>query len=114
MVWLCHGYCPRTIYNFMDGPLNQAPVPIMPHKICEGLFPDSITTNMFCAGYRDGGIDACQGDSGGPLVCMNDQGVFELAGVTSWGFGCAQPKLPGVYVKVTNYLAWISETIATN
>lgn len=38
--------------------------------------------------------DTCSGDSGGPLICTSD-GNAVLHGVTSWGFGCAQPDLPG-------------------
>ena len=54
---------------------------------------------MLCAGRRnlDGTLtDTCQGDSGGPLARMNPQqnGVVDLAGIVSFGNGCAQAGFP--------------------
>lgn len=43
----------------------------------------------------NGGIDACQGDSGGPLWADG-----YLAGIVSWGTGCARAQVPGMYTKV--------------
>lgn len=71
---------------------------------------------MLCAGdTRSGGNqanlhDACQGDSGGPLVCMKDNRMT-LVGIISWGIGCGQKDVPGIYTKVTNYLDWIQDNM---
>jgi Trypsin len=69
---------------------------------------------MLCAGGRTGsGLveDTCQGDSGGPLALDSVNGPNgpgngpgsggKLAGITSFGHGCGQPGVPGVYTEVT-------------
>ena len=65
-----------------------------------------LRNTMTCAGYERGGIDSCQGDSGGPLACM-ENGTLVLAGVVSWGFGCADERQPGVYANTINLKSWI-------
>jgi len=61
---------------------------------------------MVCAG--NAGKDSCQGDSGGPLLSVNGD-VIE--GLTSWGIGCGEEGLPGVYTRISTFDDWIQETI---
>lgn len=66
-------------------------------------------TTMLCAGTDGWMNDTCQGDSGGPLA-INVSGTNYLAGVTSWGYGCAWLS-PGIYTKVSNYAGWIDSFV---
>lgn len=75
-----------------------------------GLGFDSRT--MMCATVDDFSVDTCYGDSGGPLAIYRS-GRFELAGITSWGVGCAW-EYPGVYTKVSNFYRWINSNAASS
>ena len=108
-----YDFCEIFIYSFQTG-IGSSPetcqyvrVPAITNKDCNEDYEDyplSIMDSMICAGYRGvGGKDACQGDSGGPLVC-NDGGNAVIAGVVSWGMGCALPEYPGVYSRTTHVL----------
>lgn len=59
---------------------------------------------MFCASAA--GKDSCQGDSGGPAISTVGTTKY-LVGVVSWGYGCADPRYPGVYSNVSYARAWI-------
>ncbi|XP_070533440.1 transmembrane protease serine 9-like [Ptychodera flava] len=88
--------------------LMEAALPIVPNDQCAASLTNSnVTSRMLCAGYDVGGVDSCQGDSGGPFVCEKEPGRWYLAGVVSFGVGCARPNSPGVYSRVTEYLDFI-------
>ncbi|AXG77315.1 serine protease [Streptomyces paludis] len=72
-----------------------------------------ITTDEICAGYAAGGTDTCQGDSGGPMFRTDNSGNFIQVGIVSWGDGCAQPRSPGVYTKVSTFASAIAAAAAT-
>jgi trypsin len=62
---------------------------------------------MLCATFGFYMRDTCQGDSGGPLAVISG-GRWVLAGVTSWGAGCAW-FTPGAYTNVTAYSKWVKD-----
>ena len=77
------------------------------------FFPSSyngtIGNNFLCAGFEEGGTDACSYDSGGPLACpvLDRDGRWMLAGIVSWGEGCALPHKYGVYTNVNEFTQWM-------
>lgn len=80
--------------------LHKASIPIMADEQCARAYARYDAKAMFCAGYPEGGVDACIDDSGGPFVVDG-----RLAGIVSWGIGCARPHTPGVYTRVRTYLS---------
>lgn len=87
--------------------LREVDLPIISNSMCQYYLGwGSVVNSNICAGVTQGGMDSCQGDSGGPLVCKKD-GVWKLAGVVSWGYGCAHENSPGVYTRVSAFLSWV-------
>lgn len=80
--------------------LHKASIPIMSDQVCATVYARYDAKAMFCAGYPQGGVDSCIDDSGGPYVVNG-----RLAGIVSWGVGCARPNTPGVYTRVATYLS---------
>jgi secreted trypsin-like serine protease len=94
--------------------LREVALPVVSNETCNAAFnaydsrfyDDPVTENMVCAGPAEGGRDACYGDSGGPLMVFLE-GRWRLAGIVSWGEGCAEPDLYGVYTRVSRYLDFL-------
>lgn len=97
--------------NFPDR-LQEVSLPIITNAACNIPYGGDITDNMLCAAVDGGGKDSCQGDSGGPLVVFDSgQSRWELAGVVSYGIGCADANFPGVYTRVSRYTGWINTNV---
>ena len=100
--------------NFAET-LQQVTVPIAPNEDCQLAFQKDpsdvlITSNVICAGEPEGGKDACYGDSGGPLI-VHYLNRWVLAGIVSWGHGCARPDYYGVYTRVSKYIEFIEKNV---
>ena len=93
--------------------LMEAQIKIISHQRCIQAHQVGIDKGMMCAGVEEGGIDACQGDSGGPLVCDFNR-IWYVEGVVSWGDGCGDQGLFGVYAKVREFMPWISDKMNTS
>lgn len=96
--------------------LQQVDLPILSNVACNEAFTENflipgVTENMMCAGFLyKGGRDSCYGDSGGPLMVQDPTSSnWKLAGLVSWGYGCAMPGLPGVYTRVSQFSSWVTE-----
>ena len=90
--------------------LLKVSVPVVDNSTCAEKYSASGSNydkaSMFCAGVPEGGKDSCQGDSGGPAYVGG-----KLAGIVSWGQGCARKDFPGVYTNVGNDYSVISSHI---
>ncbi|CAN8014698.1 unnamed protein product, partial [Ixodes persulcatus] len=97
--------------------LQEVKVPIVSNEKCKNMFlaagrHEYIPNIFMCAGFEEGGRDSCQGDSGGPLQIQSKDGRWFLAGIISWGIGCAEPNLPGVCTRISRFKDWIIKSTA--
>jgi secreted trypsin-like serine protease len=98
--------------------LKEIDLPVLTNFDCEQklkrtrLGPDFVLNPGFLCAGGEQGKDACKGDGGGPLVCET-QGGWQLGGIVSWGVGCGERDVPGVYVAVEHYQSWIQYVTRT-
>lgn len=85
--------------------LGETQLKLTANAQCKALFGDKFSNRALCA-YAPG-TDSCEGDSGGPLTEGYAPKDRRLIGIVSFGRGCAQPGIPGVYTRVDAYFDWI-------
>jgi hypothetical protein len=85
-------------------------VNILSNSSAQTSYPnETITADQLAAAAP--GKDSCQGDSGGPFTVLKGT-TRVLAGVVSWGYGCADSRYPGMYARVSSFESWITSKIS--
>jgi len=114
------GWGQDAFRGHLQARLQEVDVPLVRPKDCQAALRSSGLGRRFrmhpgwiCAGGEEG-KDACTGDGGGPLVCPGPDGRMELVGLVSWGVGCGEEGLPGVYTNIAHYVDWIWDTIVNH
>lgn len=67
-----------------------------------------------CVQKSETRISPCtQGDGGGPLFCAvkGEHKKYIQVGIVSWGIGCGDDGVPGVYASVVANSKWINEHV---
>lgn len=98
-------------------------LPIVSRETCVNLYRINsglgvsfrLHGSFICAG-GEVNKDACVGDGGSPLVCpvTNQPGRYQQVGIVTWGVGCGEFNLPGVYVNLGLFREWIGEIMIEN
>ncbi|KAG7255656.1 hypothetical protein CRUP_032103 [Coryphaenoides rupestris] len=101
-------------------------VPIIGQSACRRMYSMvsqdedavDILPDMICAGYQEGGKDSCQVRPRlfSSVLSHHDgsyrgNNTWVLAGVVSFGLGCAQANRPGIYARVSSFASTIRSTV---
>ncbi|XP_055855206.1 lectizyme [Episyrphus balteatus] len=110
------GNISTTAVPLFPSELQATDMPILDMELCEGVLGEvgmCLHETNLCTGPLDGGNSICTADSGGPLVQRSVYfGKSRLVGIVSWGkMPCGQVNAPSVFVKVSSFIDWISNTI---
>ncbi|CAG9790612.1 unnamed protein product [Diatraea saccharalis] len=100
--------------------LQKVSLSLLDNNQCDQLLVSSrnrhwggFQQSQMCAGELRGGKDTCQGDSGSPLqvTSKDNQCIFHIIGITSFGRKCAESGMPAVYTRVSSYVDWIESVV---
>ncbi|KYN04454.1 PREDICTED: peroxisomal membrane protein PEX16-like [Cyphomyrmex costatus] len=111
------GWGKNTFNGNEQSTLKEVDVSVVSHANCQNALRQTrlganfiLDDSFMCAGGI-GGKDACTGDGGSPLVCQSSNGQYSVFGIVSWGIGCANQGVPGVYADVISSLGWIQQNL---
>jgi secreted trypsin-like serine protease len=90
--------------------LQEVELQVVSQQACENSYA-GLPDGTICAGIAAGGKDSCQGDSGGPLMAFRN-GNWHVLGIVSFGRGCANAGVPGVYTRVASFNDWIENILS--
>ena len=103
-------------YGEVKEDLHEVELKVVDNRHCKTMYGIKYNIQIqdyhLCAGpIMSGGKGTCVGDSGGPLHCNMADGKWYLAGMISFGSGCAKPGFPDVFMRLTSYSQWIESVI---
>lgn len=94
---------------------KKVTLPLVDHDQCQHMLQKTklgrkfeLDSSFMCAGGEEG-QDSCFGDGGSPLMCQQEDGTFALVGLVSWGIGCGEHNVPGVYTNVAEFLDFLDK-----
>jgi len=105
----------------LDQKLHQTDLSVVDNQQCQKVYNKvykiAINSYHICAGAvkeASNKTGTCVGDSGGPLQCSLRDGRWYLAGITSFGSGCAKSGFPDVFTRLSYYIPWINGKLRSN
>ena len=100
------------VFDNASDVLLYASVSVVDFSTCYSelqAYNKTVYMSMLCTSTTNN-TDACQGDSGGPVACSLGNTTY-LAGVVSWGIGCAW-NIPGANTYVSAFTDTINAAIS--
>ncbi|XP_035211335.1 trypsin-2-like [Stegodyphus dumicola] len=95
--------------------LREVEIQVLDNMVCHNAYYPTYKIPIkgwhLCAGVLEGGKGTCQGDSGGPLQCLVN-GQYYVAGITSFGSGCAKEGFPDIYTNTAYFADWVKEIMS--